>query len=303
MKLKKVVAVFSAIMMACSVQIVANAIGCDECDGYIEDTSETNIVVDLVDEYIDLYPQYKDEILETVCIITSTEDYCFVSSIDMARAYELVQNNLDFLIFSLTDTGIDTQGLSNGVYTADYTVPVVKQSKNYNCGIAAALQALIGDGFLPNTSSNKSATMQQSIEDMIDANHSVSYADHQYASLVEYALDEYSNDSYTLLIVTTYTQSSMMNKMRESLRNGYCPVVYVDDTSYLSYYGSNNSYVHYLTVSTINDLTGMVTVVDPFNSAVISGGSSSFGGTHQVTYDELMGGIGTSNGWVICYEN
>lgn len=43
----------------------------------------------------------------------------------------------------------------------------------------------------------------------------------------------------------------------------------------------------------------MITIVDPFNSKVC-GGSSSFGGTHTVTYDELLGAIrNNKDSWII----
>ena len=69
-------------------------------------------------------------------------------------------------------------------------------------------------------------------------------------------------------------------------------------TSYLEYY-NNKSYAHYVAISQINDLKGTVTIVDPFNSKVC-GGSSSFGGTHTVTYDELLGAIrNNKDSWII----
>lgn len=47
----------------------------------------------------------------------------------------MLEDNFDFLIESLDkdEKDVKPQYVSNGLYTSDYTVPVVKQMKNYNC--------------------------------------------------------------------------------------------------------------------------------------------------------------------------
>lgn len=275
--------------------------------GMTDIESSTNVDINLgniLSEYILSYPQYEFQINDTFGIIVQSDNFQFALEHNPDSAYKILNDNMDFLVESLDiDNSITLpQYVSNGIYAADYTVPVVKQQKTYNCGIAAALQALIGDGILENTSSNKSLSKQNQLENQINSSCSETYSQYQRPTMIEYILNEYSSGSYTNLIVTRYTVGNILTKMKTSLKEGYCPVVLVDDTSYLDYY-NNCEYSHYVTVSRINAISGTVTVVDPFNSSLVSGSSSSFGGTHTVDDDDLIDGIGTTNGWVICHES
>lgn len=300
---KRIVSFLTAFVMAVtsSFSVAAEELGRSNISlqAALLDASD-NVINRIVADYIDAYPQYEYEITDTVNIIMATDNYRCLYDFNIDEAYQLIRENLDFLIEVNQESYIETQSIRNNIYMSDFTVPIIKQSKGYNCGIAAALQALIGDGVLSNSTSNKNAAKQQALENEIDSFFPKPYSSQEAPYMLEYILNQYSNNKYTNLVVTIYTKDAMIQNMRDSLAAGYCPVVLVDDTSYLSYY-NGHSYSHYVTVSQINDNGHIAVLVDPFNSDVC-GGQSSFGGIHNATFDELMNGIGTMNGWVICYK-
>ena len=117
---------------------------------------------------------------------------------------------------------------------------------------------------------------------------------YQVADTVNY----YANDEYYIYYATSLTENIMLQCIKYSLQNGYCPIVHIDDTSYFEYY-DNRSYQHWVTVSAVNDLTHTVTVVDPFNDNLILNQDYNIGGTHTISFDEFLGGLGTVNGYVV----
>lgn len=111
-------------------------------------------------------------------------------------------------------------------------------------------------------------------------------------------MNHYRNDIYDAVPITVYTIDYIFNDMEHSFINGYCPIISLTDTSQLSYY-NGKSYHHWVTISQIDDIHHTITIVDSFNSNVC-GGSSSFGGTHTVTYDEFIDAIGVGGDcWLV----
>lgn len=305
---KKIMSTISALIIATSVLPISgmaitydkdcSSLEADNIKIYHCDTNLpsvfSNEIDTIVNSYLHQFSEYRAEIIGTADAIISTENFIELSSIDTEEAVDLLDYNLELLMSSYNE--ISTYGLSNGVYYSNYTVPYVAQSESTNCGIAAILEAAIGNGALSNTSSNKNSSKQTEVKNSIKEQY-VTYTRQAYQ--IVYGANLYSGNIYNNAIcVTSYNINSVMNYLRDSLRNGVVPIVNLNDTAYLEYY-NNSSYAHYVVISQINDLNGTVTIVDPFNSSVC-GGSSSFGGTHTVTYDELLGAIrNNSDSWII----
>lgn len=305
---RRIMSTVSALMIATSVLTISGMAttydgGCSslESDNLNAFHCNTNLpsvfsneIDEIVNSYLHRFPEYKYEITETASTIIGTENFIKLSNIDTEEAVDLLDYNLRILMSSFTE--YSTYSLVNGVYYSNYTVPYVAQSESSNCGIAAILEAAIGNGALSNTSSNKNSDKQAEVKESIE-NYYGSYTRQAYQ--IVYGANYYSDDIYNSAIcVTSINIDYVMNYLRNSLKNGVVPIVNLNDTSYLEYY-NNKSYAHYVAISQINDLKGTVTIVDPFNSKVC-GGSSSFGGTHTVTYDELLGAIrNNKDSWII----
>lgn len=121
----------------------------------------TASVQEIVNRFVNEYPYMQEEIFETVEIVTGMPTYISAFEYDENVAYELLCSSLKNLV---SHSGVSTYGADyKGKFYSNYTVPTVKQSTAYNCGIAAALQAVIGDGYLSNTTANKSKSKMTEI--------------------------------------------------------------------------------------------------------------------------------------------
>lgn len=251
-------------------------------------------IQELIDKYVKAFPDLQNEILGTVEIVTRMSSYISIYEQDEQEAYELLQGALDNLV---SHSGISTYGADyKGTFYADYTVPAVKQSTGFNCGIAAALQAVIGNGFLTNTYSNKTAAKMTELAGYVKYDESSKKG--AQAWQVRDVMNHYEADVYDAIPITKYNIDYIFTDMENSFIKGYCPIVSLSDTSKLSYY-QGQSYSHWVTVSMIDDIHHTITLVDPFNSDKC-GGLSSFGGVHTVTYDEFIDAIGVgSDCWLI----
>lgn len=252
-------------------------------------------VQEMVSHYLNDYPNMRNEILETVEIIENMPSYISAYEYDPNIAYSLMESGLNNLV---SHSDISTQGASyNGLFYADYTVPYVAQSTSSNCGVAAALQAAIGNNFLSNTSSNKTAAKQTQLAGYVNYNENSGTG--AQAWQVRDILNHYQSSLYDAIPITIYTVDYILSDMENCFINGYCPVVQLNETSYLDYY-NNKDYQHWVTISQINRRNNTITIVDPFNSRVVSGGNSSFGGTHTVSIDDFIDAIGVGGDcWLI----
>lgn len=266
----------------------------------MERTNESCIfpaqVQEMVTHYLNDYPNMRNEILETVDIIENMPSYISAYERDPNIAYGLMQSGLNNLV---RHSEVSTQGASyNGLFYADYTVPYVAQSTTVNCGIAASLQAAIGNNYLANTDSNKSASKQTQLAKYVEYNENGTQGAQAYE--VRNIMNHFKSGIYEAIPVTTISVDYVINDMENSFINGYCPVIQINRTIDLGYY--NNNYVHWVTVSQINRRNNTITIIDPFNDNIMGGKDSSYGGVHTVNIDDFIDAIGVGYGvdsWVI----
>ncbi len=266
---------------------------------YANSSGETDLhVTEILEEYMSEYPDRSREIFDSVDMLINTENYKSLHKHNAAAAYELIKDNLDYWLkrSDIVPYGSDNRGL----FYSDYTVPTIKQSTPYNCGIASTLEALIGNGALKNVASNKSAKKMTELADIVEYDEGNPSRRGIQAWMAETIFNEYGFESYECINLTSYTCEYIISDMCYSLMNGYCPIVCFTDTSELNYY--TIPYEHWVAVSKINDVTKEITLVDPFNSSLVSGSSSSFGGVHTVSADEFIDAVGIDvDGWIVMY--
>ncbi len=255
-------------------------------------------VQEILYEYLSEYPGHSVEIIDTVNTLIVTDNYKSLHECDFEASYKLIRNNLDYL---LKRTYVETYGSNNrGLFYSDYAVPTIKQSTPYNCGIASTLEALIGNGALKNVATNKTAEKMTELADIVGYDEGNPSKRGIQAWMAETIFEEYGFGSYECINLTSYTCDFVVSDMCYSLLKGYCPIVSFTDTSELNYY--TKPYRHWVAVSQINDVTKEITLVDPFNSALVSGSSSSFGGVHTVSVDEFIDAVGINDdGWIVMY--
>ncbi|MBQ4166059.1 MAG: hypothetical protein IJD85_07025, partial [Oscillospiraceae bacterium] len=257
------------------------------CDDTVVNNSFPVPIQEIVDEYVNAFPELEEEIVGTVEIVTDMPSYIETYNQDEDTAYELLRSSLNNLVchsdISTTYTtaysrgAISTYGANyRGYFYANHIVPVVMQSTGYNCGIAAALQAAIGNGFLDDEDENKDAKKMTELAGYINYNEKSKKG--VRAGKVRDIMNHYKDDTYDAIPITIYNIDSILYDMEYSFIKGYCPIITLTDTSQLSYY-QGRSYNHWVTVSQIDDIHHTVTLVDPFNPKLCNG-LSSFGGTH-----------------------
>lgn len=242
---------------------------------------------EIANEYINAFPELENEIWGTIEIVTEMSGFISALEYDEKTAYDLLRNGLNSLLgsYAISTYGADYRGL----FYANHTVPAIKQSTKVNCGIAAALQASIGNGYLSNTYTDESESADKMTElaGYVGYNENGKYG--AQAWQVRNIMNHYKADIYDAVPITIYTIDHVINDMKNSFINGYCPIITLNDTSKLSYY-NGNSYKHWVTVVQIDDVHDTIMIADSFNSTVC-GGSSSFGGIHLVSYDEFIEAI------------
>lgn len=119
---------------------------------------------------------------------------------------------------------------------------------------------------------------------------------------VQVKMNSFGEDRYECYNRTVYTvESQMMLLIKDALKDSRCPIVCLEDTSGLDYYGGK-SYGHYITIYEVNDLTKTIMITDPFNDDLMRHDDvdALFGGRHSISYYELFDALGYSDGWVIC---
>lgn len=164
---------------------------------------------------------------------------------------------------------------------------------NYYCGPAAVLQALIGNGKLSNTSSNKSETKIKSVGSSMGT---TSINGTYISSITSYMQNYYGSASptYQTKYFSKYTYNQAYSFVAVSLRNGAAPILRVGDTSLLSYY-KGVKLSHYVTISGCDLISQTITIVDPhYNSA--------YRGRHTISmaeFNEIM----KNDGWMSVYTS
>lgn len=282
--IKTIISLFFSLSLVLSTNISSYAYEIDGNNANIDNLYSVSIQ-GIIDEYINTFPEFEDEILGTVEIIMKTSSFISALQYDEDIAYELLRDGLDNLVGY---SSISTYGTNYmGLFYANYTVPVVKQSTAVNCGIAAALQACIGNGYLQNTSENKSADKMTELAGYVSYNENG--ATGAQAWQVNKAMNRYGANIYDPVCITRYNIDHILVDLQNSFVNGHCPIITLNDTSKLSYY-NGHSYKHWVTIAQIDDIHETVMLVDSFNSD-ICGGEASFGGIHLVTYDEFIEAI------------
>ena len=286
---KKTVSATLAVVMALCSNIICSA---EENTAINYDFTAS--VQEIANKFVNEYPDMQEEILGTIKAVTEMPTYISAFEYDENMAYELL---CDSIINLVSHSGVSTYGADyKGLFYANYTVPTVKQSTGYNCGIAAAIQAAIGNGFLTNTEANKSASMLTTAAGYVYYNENLTNG--VQAWQVRTIMNHYEAGVYDAIPITRYSIDYILYDMENSFVKGYCPIITLTDTSKLGYY-NGNKYNHWVTVSQIDDVHKTIMIVDPFNSDCC-GGLASFGGLHMVTYDEFMDAIGVGGDcWLV----
>lgn len=243
--------------------------------------------------YKERYPDNYDVIDDIVDTISSDDEFIRTFEYKGAKAFQIVEDSLRDVL----EPTPEPYYAVDGVYRTSGTVPFIMQTRDNYCGPAAVLQALIGTGYLSNTSDNKNYTKQKEVSEKVFDNGSANItliADY----MQEYYKDITPNKFYKAKAFTwrPESKSKVIGFLTYSLQNNGAPIVNVYDTSKFGYYG-NVSQRHYVTITEVNTNTKSITVMDPNYGA-------GLGGTHTITYDELLELTGTAgNLWVAVYTN
>lgn len=239
--------------------------------------------------YTAQYPEDAEMINDIVDTISTSEEFIHYFECEGATAFQIIEDSLrDALIPTAT-----TLSLSNGVYRSRYTVPAIKQSENWYCGPASVLQALIGNGVLSNTTSNKSSTKQDSVADSLLTDENGTYITN-ISAYMRQQFPAANGYEYKAKAFTRYTYQNAIELVKKSLQQNAVPIIRVDDTSVLGYY-NGNSYSHYMCISQVNTNNNTVTVVDPHYN-------DTYRGTHVISMSEFEDLV-NYDGWIALYTS
>lgn len=240
--------------------------------------------------YISRYPEETEMIVDIVDTIAASEEFVNCFENEGATAFQIIE---DSLRDALNPT-ISTCGLSNGIYSSRYTVPAIEQSEEWYCGPASVLQALIGNGVLSNTTSNKSATKQDSVAESLNTTKKDGTNITRISAYMRQEFPAANGYEYKAKAFTLYTYQNAIEMVKTSLQQNAVPIIRVDDTSVLDYY-NGNQYTHYMCISKVDTINNTVTVVDPHYD-------SAYRGSHVISMSEFENLVNYA-GWIALYTS
>lgn len=239
--------------------------------------------------YISRYPAETEMIVDIVDTIVASEEFVNCFENEGATAFQIIE---DSLRDALNPT-ISTCSLSNGVYSSKYTVPAIKQSEKWYCGPASVLQALIGNGVLSNTTSNKSASKQDSVAESLGTTEDGTYITN-ISAYMRQKFPAANGYEYKAKAFTRYTYQNAIELVKKSLQQNAVPIIRIDDTSVLEYY-KGEKISHYVCISKVDTINNTVTVVDPHYD-------SAYRGTHVISMSEFENLV-NYDGWIALYTS
>ena len=171
----------------------------------------------------------------------------------LEKAEEALKNsNMKALNVSLA---VSRASSGAGVYYAN--VPVIQQTKTYNCGPTSALQVIYGMGNGNAVSGSNFNEKIATLESLMGTNST----DGTYVYRLKDGLNNYSNTyTYEYYPSTGLTMSSLETSIAGSLLNNLGPILHAR-TEKLSYYNGHKS-GHFIAIKSINMNTDQIEVCD-----------------------------------------
>lgn len=181
-------------------------------------------------------------------------------------------------------------GLGNNGQCLYTNIPLIQQTKKYNCGPTAALQVLYGmacqSQVAGQTDAEKIAQLER--DSGTDASGTIVYK-------LTNTLNKYTQrTNYRYILGSGMTKEDFHKKLETSLFYDYAPILHAR-TQYLLYYKGHKS-GHYIAVCEVDNSAGTVRLKD-------CNYNNDFFGQHNVTLDEAYESINVeSSRYLICME-
>lgn len=203
---------------------------------------------------------------------TGDEIYELELLMDYESGVKTAQATMDM---SIAPMYMDTDG---HVWTNE--IPLFKQTEDWNCGAAAALQALYGMGPIPPRKVNGSTYADKVNQLTKDCGSNEEVGTYVYR--VAQGINKYSAGygSYQYLKANSVTYEEFKRKCRNSLA-ATCPVILHADTSQFSYYNGHST-GHYICLYDIRDDWAIVIDCHP---------NSAYYGRHSVRLQEAYNAV------------
>lgn len=178
---------------------------------------------------------------------------------------------------------------NNGQYLST-NVPLIQQTKSYNCGPTSALQVLYGMSCqsLVNGQNDAAKIEQLEADSGTDTTGTMVYR-------LTNTLNQYATRAdYEYILGSSMTKEQFQGKVETSLYYNFAPILHAR-TQYLSYYGGHSS-GHYIAVREVDTVNETIKLQD-------CNYNNNFFGQHVVSIDEAFDAIhAASSRYLICME-
>jgi hypothetical protein len=229
------------------------------------------------------YAEKTGVVSEVVYSIVQQDEFKNAYASEGKMAFRIVEDALQDAL----ELDTNLKSYYSGKYYLPNTVPAIDQYYGSYCGPAATLQALIGNGFLSNTTSNTNSTAVYNMGTTLGTTSSGTYI----SNITNHMKSYYSSNTltYNRKAFTQYSYNKALPYVSNSLYNDGAVIMRVNDTSKLQYY-NGVSLSHYVTIIEVNYTRSTVKIVDPHYN-------STYRGTHTITFTEFNN-IMSDDGWL-----
>lgn len=225
--------------------------------------------------YTKLYPEYSNIINDIVDTTLANKE--FINSFEKNGSECFAY--LELLIQEILDPSVSVAEQTYDEYISTYSIPIIKQN-NYSsysdCAIASLVMALYGCGVYSYSSDKNTNSKQETIKSQIttDSNGKSKFV--EITKILNKNNSSNSNYSYQTKCFSGSNYTAL-NAIADSLVNDKNPIIYVEDTSKISYYkGISKS--QYMVVKSIDFNAETITLIDA---------NPSYYGYHTLSYDEF----------------
>ncbi|MDE7398201.1 MAG: C39 family peptidase [Oscillospiraceae bacterium] len=249
--------------------------------------------------YTERYPEQVEVVNGVIDEVTSNETFLECYEYEGKTAFRILE---DTLMDALTPA-IEPYNYDGQVAWTSYTVPVITQMNDYYCGPAAVQMALIGNGFLSNTSENRENKKQQEIAKELSTSSS---GGTYIFKITKYMQGFISSETitYKSKLFTRYTYDTIFGLFSTSLRSNKVIILNIPDTSYLGYYNGKrySDDGHYVIIKKFDETKRKLTVVDPFHLNKVDTATNNYlNNEHEISLDDLISLAKDTNFWASVY--
>ena len=238
------------------------------------------------------YPEQAEVIDDIVDTLSSSDQFVAIFNEEGASAFYIIEDSLRDVLEPTAEPCMQTDEL----YTTKYLVPAVRQNTNNNCGPASTLMALIGSGasgYSYTTDTNTLNTWQNNLVEQLKPDTNGTPIGN-ITNVMKANVPSRNGYSYKTKAFTKNSYNKALGYIESSLIMDAVPVILINDTSLLSYY-NGESYHHYMVVTSVDTLAGLVTVIDPHYD-------DKFFGVHYISFTEFTNMVkNCKDFWVSTY--